>query len=286
MDILYLIHSRRDQLSPTQRKIATAILDDVGFAASAGIEQLAERAGVSPAAMSRFAKLMHCQDIRTLRMRLAQAGAVGRRFLRHEDALGNDGFFQRIVGDIEQTLQRHLQAFRAVDFRAAIDLICQSRRLLAFGMSGGSTVFSDELQFRLVRLGYGLSTYHDPVLMRVAAATLNQQDLLIVLSTTGITPEILASAQLARRYGARLLVITRPDSPLAALADVVLPILLDETDFIHKPTAARYGMLLAVDLLATELALRQPGHSQELLRRVKLALDDYRQGDERLPLGD
>lgn len=44
-----------------------------------------------------------------------------------------------------------------------------------------------------------------------------------------------------------------------------------ETSFIYKPTAARYGMLLAIDLLATELAL---------------ALDDYRGGPDSLPLGD
>ncbi|MCY1306185.1 hypothetical protein D9M70_560320 [compost metagenome] len=76
------------------------------------------------------------------------------------------------------------------------------------------------------------------------------------------------------------------DSPLAETADVLLPIVLDETDFIYKPTAARYGMLLAIDLLATETALRAPDTSKELLRRVKLALDDYRDGEDRLPLGD
>lgn len=287
MDILYLIRSRRDQLSPTQLKIADAILDDIGFAASASIEQLAARAEVSPAAMSRFAKAMDCEDIRALRMRLAQAATVGPRFLDGSPTSAMPAsFFGQIVGDIENTLHRHLAGFDETQFGAAVDLICQADRLLAFGMGGGSTVFSDELQFRLVRLGQMLSVYHDPVLMRIAAATLGPHDLLIVLSTTGITPELLAAVEIARGYGCRLLAITRPGSPLAQRADVVLPIFIDETDFIYKPTAARYGMLLAVDILATELALRHPEHNQDLLRRVKLALEDYRQGEDRLPLGD
>jgi RpiR family transcriptional regulator, carbohydrate utilization regulator len=287
VDILYLIRSRLDQLSPTQLKVAEAILDDVRFAASAGIEQLAAKAGVSPAAMSRFAKAMDCDDIRTLRMRLAQAATVGQRFLDGSPAPAEPAsFFGNIVGDIEKTLRRHLAGFDEQQFSAAVDLICQADRLIAFGVGGGSTVFSDELQFRLVRLGHVLTAYHDPVLMRITAATLGPHDLLIVLSTTGITPELLAAVDIARGYGTRLLALTRPDSPLARRADVVLPVFLDETDFIYKPTAARYGMLLAVDILATELALRQPEHSQELLRRVKLALDDYRHGEDRLPLGD
>ena len=42
----------------------------------------------------------------------------------------------------------------------------------------------------------------------------------------------------------------------------------------------------AIDLLATELALAMPDDNQERLRRIKLALDDYRGGPDSLPLGD
>ena len=91
---------------------------------------------------------------------------------------------------------------------------------------------------------------------------------------------------LARNYDARIIAIPLADSPLAQLADVVLPLQSAETSFIYKPTAARYGMLLAIDLLATELALALPDDNQERLRRIKLALDDYRGGPGSLPLGD
>ena len=109
---------------------------------------------------------------------------------------------------------------------------------------------------------------------------------LIVCSLTGLTPELLAVTELARNYDVRILAITLADSPLARLADVVLALQPAETSFIYKPTAARYGMLLAIDLLATELALALPDDNQERLRRIKLALDDYRGGPDSLPLGD
>jgi RpiR family carbohydrate utilization transcriptional regulator len=156
----------------------------------------------------------------------------------------------------------------------------------AFGMGGCSTLCSDELQVRLVRFGYPISVCHDPVMMRVTAASLSAEHVVIVCSLTGITPELLETVELARNYGARILAITRSDSPLAQLADIVLPLQSAETSFIYKPTAARYGMLLAIDVLATELALANPEDNQERLRRIKLALDDYRGGDDHLPLGD
>ena len=43
---------------------------------------------------------------------------------------------------------------------------------------------------RLVRLGYPIAVCHDAVMMRVTAASLNAEQVLIVCSLTGITPEL------------------------------------------------------------------------------------------------
>ena len=50
-------------------------ISDVAFAASATIDQLVTAAGVSPATITRFARAAGCDDIRDLRMKLAQASA-------------------------------------------------------------------------------------------------------------------------------------------------------------------------------------------------------------------
>lgn len=45
-------------------------------------------------------------------------------------------------------------------------------------------------------------------------------------------------------------------------------------------------MMLAIDVLATTTALNGGSDNHDHLRRIKLALDLYRGGDSRLPLGD
>jgi DNA-binding MurR/RpiR family transcriptional regulator len=286
MDILYQIRAQLDQMSAGEYRIARLILDDVAFAAGASLDELATRAEVSSATLSRFARSVGCKDLRDLRLQLAQASAVGVRFLDRAAAPEHSAFFGNIVSDIETTLRQHLARFDEQDFNRAITLIQEATMVYAFGMGGCSTLFSDELQYRLVRLGFSIAAYHDPVLMRLAAATFSREQVVIACSMTGITPELVDALTLAKGYGARIVAITPEQTPLAQLADVVLPLFLAETDFIYKPTAARYGMLLAVDILATELALAAPEANQERLRRIKLAMDDYRGGDERLPLGD
>ncbi|WP_085598919.1 MULTISPECIES: MurR/RpiR family transcriptional regulator [unclassified Pseudomonas] len=286
MDILYQIRSRLDDLSTGEARIARLMLDDVGFAASASLEELARRAEVSAATLSRFARSVGCRDLRQLRLQLAQASGVGSRFLDPGASTEASGFYRQIVGDIEATLHRHLAGFEEAQFADAVRLLGRARMIHAFGTGGCSTLCSAELQVRLVRLGYCIAACHDPVMMRVTAASLGPQHAVIACSLSGLTPELLDAVTLARSYGAAVLAITLPDSPLAGLADVLLPLQSAETPFIYKPTAARYGMLLAIDVLATELALAMPDDNQERLRRIKLALDHYRGGADSLPLGD
>jgi len=286
VDILYQIRARQDSFSAGEARIARLILSDVAFAASASLDELASRAEVSSATLSRFARSVGCRDLRDLRLQLAQASTVGNRFLHPEQAPEQSAFFTQIVGDIEATLRQHLAGFDESRFASAIQLLSGARMIHAFGMGGCSSLCSEELQTRLVRLGFPIAACRDAVMMRLIAATLGPENSLIVCSLSGLTPELLEAVQLARSYGAKVLAITLPDSPLAQRADVVLPLQIAETNFIYKPTAARYGMLLTIDVLATELALLAPEDNQERLRRIKLALDDYRGGADGLPLGD
>ncbi|QEI11062.1 MurR/RpiR family transcriptional regulator [Cellvibrio japonicus] len=285
-DIVYHIRSNRDRLSATEQKIADIILDDIAFAAAASIDQLATKASVSIATISRFAKAVGCEDIRDLKLKLAQASAVGTRFLADVPVVEESAFYARICSEVESTLRANLARFVEADFRAGANALNSARLIYVGGMGGGSTMLADEVQYRIARLGLPVTAYHDPVLLRMLAATLTEKDVLVLLSVTGVTPELLEVADIAREYGAQIIAMTAPQSPLAEKANVLLPVMTEETDFIFKPSASRYGVLLAVDILATELALLRKQESKELLRRVKFALDEYRGGDNRLPLGD
>jgi len=285
-DIVYQLRQRRDELSPVEQRIADAILADVPGAAQMGISELAERASTSVAAISRFAKGVGCDNVRELRARLAEAGAVGKRFLDERDAPPVSALYAQICSDIEAALRRNLGGLQEPVVQGAAEALASARMIHAFGLGGASTVFGMETQNRLARLGRPISACSDALAMQMIAATLGPQDAIVALSISGLTAELLAAIDIARGYGAKVIAITRAGTPLAQRADWLLPIVIDETDFVFKPTASRYAVMLAIDILATTLALHQAGDNRERLRRIKLALDTHRGGDNRLPLGD
>ena len=286
-DFVYQLRQRLDGFSPVERRVADAILANIPAAAQSGVGELAARAGVSVAAVSRFAKAVGCAHVRELRARLAEAGTVGRRFLDDADAPPLPALHAQIGSDAEAALRRNLGGLSENVVHARADALSTARRVHVFGMGGSSAMFAQELQHRLTRLGLPAAACSDAVAMRMLAAAMEPGDVVVALSVSGLNPELREALEIAGGYGARLAAITRAGTPLAAQAEWLLPLVLDETDFVFKPSASRYAVLLAIDVLATTVALCDAAGNRERLRRTKLALDNWRGGgDERLPLGD
>ena len=301
-DIVARIAACVPTLRRAERDVAALILDDVAGATRASIGELARRAGVSVASVTRFARTVGCEDVRELKLRLAQAAAVGERFLRSGAnaavAAGDDGakprggdiapepLATRVFDEIHTALARNHELLHGAPIAEAAAALRDARMIYVFGMGGGSTALADEARFRLVRLGRPVATYQDSLLQRMVASTMSPESVVVALSVTGRVPEMLDSCRIARDYGAKVIALTAPASPLAAMADWLVPIVASETDFIYKPSASRYAMMMALDVLVTELALAQPEQTRELLRRMKHTLDAHRGGGERQPLGD
>lgn len=286
-DIVARIAECAPDLRSAERKVAARILDDLAGASRASIGALARDAAVSVATVTRFAKTVGCRDVRELKLRLAQAAAVGQRFLHAETPADAPGSIAtRVFDELQTALAHNHQLLRQAPVARAAAALREARMIYVFGMGGGSTALADEARFRLVRLGRPVATYQDALLQRMVASTLSRDCVVVALSTTGRVPEMVENCRIARSYGATVVAITAPASPLAKLADWLIPIVAFETDFIYKPSSSRYAMMMALDVLVTELAVSQGDESRELLRRMKHALDAHRGGGDRQPLGD
>ncbi|EEE05880.1 MurR/RpiR family transcriptional regulator [Burkholderia multivorans] len=289
LDIVARIAECAPELRDAERKVAEFILADLARAAHASIGTLARDTGVSVATVTRFAKAVGCRDVRELKLLVAQAAAVGRRFLVPAEQVPaeEDANPATVVYDeIRVALAHNHQLLRNASFDAAADRLVGAKMIYVYGQGGGSTALADELRFRLVRFGRPVATYQDSLLQRMVSATLSRDAVVVALSVSGRVPELLENCRLAKRYGATLIAITAPASPLAKLADHLIPVVAFETDFIYKPSTSRYAMMMAIDVLVTGVALRLGDAGRESLRRIKHALDAHRGGGDRQPVGD
>jgi RpiR family carbohydrate utilization transcriptional regulator len=283
LDIVSKINECLVHLRPSEQKVARFIINDLNFAANAPINELADKAGVSHASITRLARALGCTNVRELKLRLAQSAAIGERFINETPVEQKD--IPAVYSAIVEILQLNAGLISEQMISTAANLMINAPRVVIFGVGGGSSIMAQEVHNRLFRLCVQSNAYSDPLLMRMTAASVDKGDVVLCLSLTGYSPDVEAAVQIARDYGSQIIAIC-PASRLSKLADVHLPILTQESDFIYKPSASRYVMLAAIDILASQVAVLNQRKSREKLRRIKHELDEHRQGPERLPLGD
>lgn len=235
-DILSLIRQRLQDFSQQESRVAQTILSDVAFAASATIDQLATAAGVSPATITRFARAAGCDDIRDLRMKLAQASAPV--------AAGDlPGPWRERLSQIQHSLNAQLSELSSTEVERAAGLLKQARAVHIFSASTADSPFASLLQYRLLTLGYPANVCQDPALMGITASMLGAGQVLVVFAGSPAGNALAAAVHQARWAGAEIVIIGQQESALSHPQNVTLP--------LNDP---RYGALLVMDLLCDAMA--------------------------------
>ncbi len=289
-DILSQVRDSYGELRPAERRVADVVLADVTFSVDASNAELARRADVSEPTVTRFCRAIGCDGVRDFKLKLAQSVVVGRLYLSPPPSPDHseDGspLWNVVFGEARNALNLAERSISPASILRAADLIAASKQVVAFGLGGSSSALAQEIQNRLFRYGVIVSAYSDPYVMKMIAATLKPGDVVIAVSGTGRTREVVEAVALAKHYRARTIAITAPDSDLEAEADVALTVDVPEYPDALKPTASRYAFLAIIDLVSTAVGYRLDPEARETLRRIKYTVLTHRKGKLMEPLGD
>ncbi|NMF89748.1 KpsF/GutQ family sugar-phosphate isomerase [Aromatoleum petrolei] len=197
----------------------------------------------------------------------------------------------RIEADAVIALAERLGA----EFEQAVDLILQRRgRVIVTGI-GKSGHIGRKIAATLASTGTPAYFVHAAEAAHGDLGMITPEDIVIALSNSGASEEVLTIVPLVKRQGAKLISITgKPDSPLAREADVHLDAAVAEEacPLNLAPTASTTAALalgdaLAVALLdargfgADDFARSHPGGS--LGRRLLTHVSDVMRLSERVP---
>ena len=135
---------------------------------------------------------------------------------------------------------------------------------------------ASDLQARLFRLGLSVNAWADYHLQQVAAGAHGPGSVVVAFSHVGGMPSLLDSVDVARAQGAVTVAITRPGSPLAARADLLLALDVPEDAVMRVGIDAYLAHLTVIEILSVLVAQRLGEPALARLRRVRAALQ--RQG--------
>ena len=276
-DLLERIRHRLDELNRSERKVAEVILRDPLTATGLSIATLAQRASVSEPTVNRFCRNFDTKGYPDFKIKLAQSLAGGTPYIsrnveREDDAAS---YADKIFGASIVALD---DARRALDDRRierAVDYLIQAKQISFFGL-GASGPVAQDAQHKFFRFNLPVAAYEDVLMQRMVAAASHTGDVIVIISYTGRTRELVEIAKVGRDNDAVVLGITAPNSPLAAQCTETLEVATPEDTDIYMPMTSRMIHLALIDVLATGVTLRRGEDFQSHLKKIKDSLQATR----------
>lgn len=275
--MLARIKSLRHELRRSEQKVADLIIDRPNAVINAPISTIAREADVSEPTVIRFCRAVGCTGFQDFKLRLAGSLASGIPYVysgveaddRTEDIASK--VFDRAVATLIQ-VRNHLDTEK---LQQAIDILADASRIEFYG-HGASGIVAMDAQHKFFRLGVPTVAYSDPHTHSMSAAILPPGSVVVAISHTGRSVDLLRSAELALDAGARVISITAFGSPLAEKSTVALYADVSEDTDMFTPMISRIAHLTINDILAVGVALRRGPALTELLERTKRNLAEKR----------
>lgn len=249
-------------LTTAEKKVADYVIIHQRDTQYMSISELAEACGVAEATISRFAKRLGYKGYNAFK--LAVANSIAGRAASAGNPLSGEVLAEDSVSDMCQKLfaaevdamEQTLGLLRPEAVSAAGDLLVKARKVLCMGQ-GGSMVVAEEAAHLFSTVFGKYFSICDSHMQTIAVAQMGPGDVVLYISYSGATRDLLEIARLAKARGVELILITRfPKSPGAALASVVLQCGTNESPLQMGSVAARVAMIFVLDVLFSEVCRR------------------------------
>lgn len=228
-----------EELFPAEKKTAQYILDHLEEVTLLNISQLAKKAHASEASIVRMAKHLGYNDF--FQMRLLLSNDVAQKdsdMLNNAPLLTSEKIFSACANRI-----RSLSSFISTnDLLCAAKLICEARICHIIG-AGNTIPIASDLRFRLQRNGQSCMYSSLPEQYFNNIALGDSSDLVIAISRSGASTQVLKALSLAKKKEMKILVITAdPNSQIMDFSDAILQI--NDTNEMHDQNVRADSHLL------------------------------------------
>lgn len=222
------------------------------------ITELAELVGSSEATITRVCSKLGYGGFQALKVNVARELTTPQEKI-HED-LSPDAsvgtIIDRIFLSAVQTLQLTQQSIDPAVIEAGIEAIYKARRIIIVGNGNSGSVAMDA-QHKFLRIGLNVHAYTDDHLQMIAVSSMTQQDVLLAISHSGSSRNVVEAAKLAREQGATVISLTGVNSsPVSKYSTICLHTCSQETRYRIYAISSRMAELTIIDTIYTGVALK------------------------------
>lgn len=280
MGIIIKLNAMKNQLTSIEKKIAEYILEDPEKIKNLTTYEIAKNCDTSQASIVRFSKKLGFSGFPDFKLSLSQD--IGNRKaeshvnIMHEELKSTDSF--EIIGKKVATENTRAvnNTYEITDFNElekAVQAINSARKIMLAGV-GFSGIVARDLYFKLMELGKVASFENDSHMQLSYLSTMNENDILFVISHSGKTLELFNLTKVAKNKGIKIITLTSvANNPIRELGDIRLSTVEMKSDFRATALSPRISQLTVIDMIYIKLMLENENLQDYIFNAIELVKD-------------
>ena len=246
------VEEKRGSLSKKELETAEYMAAHQEQLIYSSITDLAERAGSSEATVTRVCGKLGYRGFQALKVGVARELTTPQEKI-HENL---EVIIEKIFSSAIETLSMTQKSINVKAVAASIDALCRARRIIIIG-NGNSASIAADAQHKFLRLDLNAHAYTDDHMQMIAVSSMTDQDVLLAISYSGSSRNVVEAAHQAKEQGATVISLTNEgSSPVSKLADICLNTYSQETRYRTYAISSRMAELTIIDTIYTGVALR------------------------------
>lgn len=189
---MFLKCEKGQHLTSSEQNVINYINDNVDSIGDMTISEIADKAFVSTATVSRAIKKCGIDNLHVVRYQISVKQIAKDNFVAHD-------ILENTYSECKKTIER-------IDTTAVLKFVnyIRSANKIIILSQGGTTIAAQELETHLRWLGFMAYKEMDPMVMRRMNCQVKDGDLVVILSVANSNPELSIAAKLAKSEGANV----------------------------------------------------------------------------------
>ncbi|HUW87286.1 MAG TPA: MurR/RpiR family transcriptional regulator [Candidatus Paceibacterota bacterium] len=256
--ILTKLRKVEDQVTVAEASACNFITNNAELVIKSPLHVVAEASGTSEATIIRLCRKVDLSGFQELRLALARDHKSHQIDAIHEDVALDDEpsvMLNKVFAGFVNTLNDTLKIIDAAQFQSIIDVISSAKSISFFGLGASGSV-AQNAYYRFMRLGVPCYVLTDSSGQLSRVSMLGEGDVVVVISHSGRSRDVIFAVEKARERGAICVAVTQyGQQPLVKASDFVLFTSSTETVFRTEAMASRVAHQALLDAVFVGVSL-------------------------------
>lgn len=284
MSVISKMKEMQSELTAKEKKISKYILQHLDKIVYMNTYQIADKCKVSQASVVRFAKKLGYSGFPEFKISFGRD--MGRRDVEekinfiYEDIQETDeldDLIKKIAYANSNIIQDTYSILDTNTVKEAVEIIKNARKIFILG-AGYSGIVAKDFHYKLGELGMNSICEADYHIQLASISTLNENDVVFVISQGGKTVDIYNLVKEARKRKAKIISVTQMlSNPIRDLADIKISTIMEKNNFRSTALSSRIAQLTIIDIIYValitenkELAEKYIGDAMKLVSDFKM----------------